>query len=110
MEIAEQGETGQSVMCQLTDPEGNHLGPSMSLPQNASPKELQQIVNKLLNNVRFQIWSLYWSACLLFVLGLNKGQEKKKSLTLSQIDHIFWSFYMQSAHSIGLGYIFGVFV
>lgn len=58
MEIEEQGETGKKVMCQLTDPEGNHLGPPMYLPQNAAPKELQQIVNKLLSNVSFHQFGL----------------------------------------------------
>ncbi|GKE61780.1 notchless protein [Tanacetum coccineum] len=39
-----------SVMCQLSDPEGNPLGASMYLPQLVGPKELQQMVNKLLDN------------------------------------------------------------
>lgn len=46
-----------NVMCQLTDPEGTPVGPPMYFPQNAGPQQLQQIVNKLLNNVRIQ--SLY---------------------------------------------------
>lgn len=40
-----------SVMCRLTDPEGTPLGTSMYLPEIAGPKELNQMVNKLLNNV-----------------------------------------------------------
>lgn len=59
-----------SVMCQLTDPEGTPLGPSMYLPQSAGPKELQQIVNQLLNNVStyLGIWFLsdYSSADFFF--------------------------------------------
>lgn len=45
-------EMNNNVMCQLADPEGTPLGPPMYLPQNAGPKELQQMVNKLLNNVK----------------------------------------------------------
>ena len=58
MEIEEQGETGKNVMCQLKDPEGNDLGHPLYLPQDAAPKELQQIVNKLLNNVSFHEFGL----------------------------------------------------
>ena len=44
-------ELNNSVMCQLADPEGTPLGVSMYLPQSVGPKELQQMVNKLLDNV-----------------------------------------------------------
>ncbi|GFZ21674.1 transmembrane protein, putative [Actinidia rufa] len=46
----EERELNNNVMSQLTDPVGTPLGPPMYLPQNAGPKELQQMVNKLLNN------------------------------------------------------------
>ncbi|GMP41549.1 hypothetical protein CsSME_00011606 [Camellia sinensis var. sinensis] len=53
----EQGEmnsnnSSSNVMCQLTDPEGNPLGVAMYLPQSAGRKELQIMVNKLLNNLK----------------------------------------------------------
>lgn len=44
-------ETVNNVMCQFTDREGTALGAPLYLPQNAGPQQLQQIVNKLLNNV-----------------------------------------------------------
>lgn len=47
----QQIEMNNNVMCLLTDPEGAPLGAPLYLPQNAGPKELQQMVNKLLNNV-----------------------------------------------------------
>lgn len=57
MEVeTEQGETGKSVMCVLTDPEGITLGGTMYLPQNVGPIQLQQIVNTLLKNVTFFFW------------------------------------------------------
>ncbi|KAJ0682879.1 hypothetical protein HanPI659440_Chr16g0652251 [Helianthus annuus] len=43
-------ELTNNVMCPLSDPEGTPLGASMYLPQSVGPKELQQMVNKLLNN------------------------------------------------------------
>jgi hypothetical protein len=46
-------EAVNNVMCQFTDPEGTPLGAPLYLPQNAGPQQLQQIVNKLLNNVSF---------------------------------------------------------
>lgn len=49
----EQRETINNVMILLTDPEGTPLGAPMYLPQNAGPQQLQQMVNKLLNNVSF---------------------------------------------------------
>lgn len=52
----EQAETGKSVMCLLTDPEGTPLGGSMYLPQNVGPLQLQQIVNQLLKNVTFSFY------------------------------------------------------
>jgi hypothetical protein len=45
--------TSNKVMCLFTDPEGTHLGAPMYLPQDAGPQQLQQMVNKLLNNVSF---------------------------------------------------------
>ncbi|KAK9125275.1 hypothetical protein Scep_014121 [Stephania cephalantha] len=39
-----------TVMCLLTDPEGTPLGSSMYIPQTAGPLQLQELVNKLLNN------------------------------------------------------------
>ncbi|KAA8550202.1 hypothetical protein F0562_001886 [Nyssa sinensis] len=39
-----------NVLCLLRDPEGTPLGVPIYPPQNAGPKELQQMVNKLLNN------------------------------------------------------------
>lgn len=54
-EIEQQREVNNSVMCQLSDPEGTTLGPPLYLPQNAGPKELTQMVNKLLNNVCFKL-------------------------------------------------------
>ncbi|KAI3818472.1 hypothetical protein L1987_12279 [Smallanthus sonchifolius] len=53
IEVREESrELNNNVMCQLADPEGNQLGASMYLPQSVGPKELQQMVNKLLNNVK----------------------------------------------------------
>lgn len=54
-------ENGNSVMCQLADPEGTPLGTAMYLPQNAGPKELQQIVNTLLSNVRISLKDLIFT-------------------------------------------------
>ena len=54
----EQNETVNNVMCLLVDPEGNSLGAPMYFPQNAGPQQLQQIVNKLLNNVSF-VYALF---------------------------------------------------
>ncbi|KAL5719720.1 Notchless protein 1 [Ranunculus cassubicifolius] len=42
--------SNNNVMCLLTDPEGTPLGAPMSLPQVIGPIQLQEIVNKLLNN------------------------------------------------------------
>ena len=53
VEVAEESmELNNNVMCQLADPEGTPLGASIYLPQSVGPKELQQMVNKLLNNVK----------------------------------------------------------
>ena len=41
-----------SVICQLADPEGNTLGSQLDLPQDAGPKELDTLINTLLQNVR----------------------------------------------------------
>ncbi|PKA50517.1 Notchless protein like [Apostasia shenzhenica] len=42
--------SNNSVMCLLTNPEGEPLGAPLYLPQNAGPPQLQQIVNRLLQN------------------------------------------------------------
>lgn len=51
VEAAAEREATNSVICQLADPEGNSLGAALYLPENAGPKELNQVVNKLLSNV-----------------------------------------------------------
>lgn len=43
--------SNNSVICLLTNPEGEPLGAPLYLPQNSGPPQLQEIVNKLLNNV-----------------------------------------------------------
>lgn len=55
MELGAEQRDVNNVMCQLVDPEGAALGPPMYLPQNVGPQQLQQMVNKLLNNVRFEL-------------------------------------------------------
>lgn len=62
-----------NVMCQLADPEGTPLGPPMYLPQNAGPQQLQQIVNKLLNNVRIQcLYSKLHAFCWILLKIIAK--------------------------------------
>lgn len=59
---AAEREATNSVICQLADPEGNPLGAALYLPENASPKELNQVVNKLLSNVsnkNFNVFSIF---------------------------------------------------
>lgn len=54
MEVEAEQRDVNNVMSQLVDPEGTTLGPPMYLPQDVGPQQLQQMVNKLLNNVRFE--------------------------------------------------------
>lgn len=49
----EHKEAISNVMILLTDPEGTPLGAPIDLPHNAGLQQLQQMVNKLLNNVSF---------------------------------------------------------
>ncbi|KNA23871.1 hypothetical protein SOVF_021080 [Spinacia oleracea] len=69
-----------SVMCQLADPEGNPLGTAMFLPQNAGPKELQQIVNTLLSNEERLPYAFYISDNELVVELGNYLQKNKVSV------------------------------
>nr|GEY97202.1 notchless protein homolog [Tanacetum cinerariifolium] len=66
-----------SVMCQLSDPEGNPLGASMYLPQLVGPKELQQMVNKLLDNEEKLPYAFYISDQEL-VIQLGEYLQKNK--------------------------------
>ncbi|XVE76756.1 hypothetical protein DITRI_Ditri13aG0006500 [Diplodiscus trichospermus] len=78
MEVeTEQGETGKSVMCVLTDPEGNPLGGTMYFPQNVGPLQLQQIVNTLLKNEEKLPYAFYISNQELLV-PLGTYLEKNK--------------------------------
>ncbi|KAK9700293.1 hypothetical protein RND81_08G230000 [Saponaria officinalis] len=73
----------QSVVCQLIDPEGNALSTPMSLPLNASPKHLLQILNNLLLNDDKLPYSFYISDHeLLTELGiyLHKHQVSVEKL------------------------------
>lgn len=79
VEVAEESrELTNNVMCQLADPEGTPLGASMYLPQSVGPKELQQMVNKLLNNEEKLPYAFYISDQEL-VIQLGDYLQKKKS-------------------------------
>lgn len=96
--------TSNKVMCLLTDPEGTHLGAPMYLPQDAGPQQLQQMVNKLLNNVSFIDFGPFCCCCCCCVayvvlrLVAEKVQEKKIEL-MSVVELPFlsnyqaWNFY-----------------
>ncbi|EXB37371.1 Notchless-like protein [Morus notabilis] len=66
-----------NVMCLLTDPEGTPLGPTMYLPQNTGPPQLQQIVNQLLKNEEKLPYAFYISDHELLV-PLGTYLEKNK--------------------------------
>lgn len=53
--MGEERELSKRVICQITDSEGAALGAPIFLPESAGPKELQQLVNKLLNNVSVHV-------------------------------------------------------
>ncbi|KAB2017659.1 hypothetical protein ES319_D08G177700v1 [Gossypium barbadense] len=81
MEVeTEQGETGKSVMCVLTDPEGTTLGGTMYLPQNVGPIQLQQIVNTLLKNEEKLPYAFYISNQELLVPLGNYLEKNKVSM------------------------------
>lgn len=77
MEVAEESRELNNVMCQLADPEGTPLGASMYLPQSVGPKELQQMVNKLLNNEEKLPYAFYISDQEL-VIQLGDYLQKNK--------------------------------
>lgn len=78
VEVAEESmELNNKVMCQLADPEGTPLGASMYLPQSVGPKELQQMVNKLLNNEEKLPYAFYISDQEL-VIQLGDYLQKNK--------------------------------
>ncbi|KAB1224851.1 hypothetical protein CJ030_MR1G013947 [Morella rubra] len=79
MEVEEEQRetTTNKVMCLLTDPEGTPLGAPVYLPQNAGPQQLQQMVNKLLNNEEKLPYAFYVSDQELLV-PLGTYLEKNK--------------------------------
>ncbi|KAJ6692060.1 WD40 REPEAT PROTEIN [Salix purpurea] len=87
-------ETVNNVMCQFTDPEGTTLGAPLYLPQNAGPHQLQQIVNKLLNNEEKLPYAFYISDQELAVpletyLHKNKVSVEKVLAIVYQPQAIF---------------------
>jgi hypothetical protein len=42
-----------NIICSLADAEGRVLGPPLDLPQDAGPKELQLLLNTILQTVSF---------------------------------------------------------
>ncbi|XP_073108679.1 notchless protein homolog isoform X2 [Elaeis guineensis] len=69
-----------TVMCLLTNPEGEPLGAPLYLPQNAGPPQLQEIVNKLLNNEEKLPYAFYISDQELVVQLGTYLQQKKVSV------------------------------
>ncbi|KAG8389225.1 hypothetical protein BUALT_Bualt02G0206700 [Buddleja alternifolia] len=86
MEEEDERELTNRVICQLTDSEGTPLGAPIFLPESAGPKELQQLVNKLLNNEEKLPYAFYVSDHELVVqLGLYLQKHKvsvEKVLTI----------------------------
>lgn len=83
-----------SVMCQLTDPEGNPLGAPLYLPQTAGPPQLQQLVNGLLKNEERLPYAFYISDEELIVqlgayLQKNKVSVEKVLRIIYQPQAIF---------------------
>lgn len=92
--IEQQREVNNSVMCQLSDPEGTPLGPPLYLPQSAGPKELTQMVNKLLNNEEKYPYAFYISDQELLVelgsyLTKNKVSVEKVLTIVYQPQAVF---------------------
>ncbi|PHU23707.1 Notchless protein -like protein 1 [Capsicum chinense] len=77
VEAAGEREGTNSVICQLADPEGNQLGAALYLPEKAGPKELNQVVNKLLSNEERLPYAFYISDEELLV-QLGSYLEKNK--------------------------------
>ncbi|KAL3828039.1 hypothetical protein ACJIZ3_016841 [Penstemon smallii] len=77
MVMEEDRELNKRVICQLTDSEGTALGAPIFLPESAGPKELQQLVNKLLDNEEKMPYAFYVSDHELVVqLGLYLQKNK----------------------------------
>ncbi|CAN4078368.1 unnamed protein product [Withania somnifera] len=73
VEAAGEREATKKVICELADPEGNPLGAALYLPENAGPKELNQVVNKLLSKLLISPWDLHicFIQCVGFVLAVH---------------------------------------
>lgn len=76
VEAGEEQKPMKNVMCLLSDPEGAPLGPSMYLPENVGPVQLQEVVNQLLKNVSFSptfsfgpVKPVYYCGIVLCVLS-----------------------------------------
>ncbi|KAL3644950.1 Notchless protein 1 [Castilleja foliolosa] len=86
MPMEEDRELTKRVICQLTDSEGTALGAPIFLPESAGPKELQQLVNQLLNNEEKLPYAFYVSDHELVVqLGLYLQKNKvsvEKAITI----------------------------
>ncbi|KAL7113072.1 hypothetical protein ACP275_04G040700 [Erythranthe tilingii] len=90
----EDNEFTKRVICQLTDSEGAPLGAPIFLPENAGPKELQQLVNKLLNNEEKLPYAFYVSDHELLVhlgayLKKNKVSVEKVITIVYQPQAVF---------------------
>ncbi|CAL9049333.1 notchless protein homolog [Musa acuminata AAA Group] len=83
MEVMEEGReisSSNTVMCLLTDPEGEPLGAPLYLPQNSGPPQLQEIVNKLLKNEEKMPYAFYISDQELIVQLGSYLQKNKVSV------------------------------
>lgn len=78
--MEEEREQSHRVICQLTDSEGAPLGAPIFLPGTAGPKELQQLVNKLLNNEEKLPYAFYVSDRELAVQLGSYLQKNKVSV------------------------------
>ena len=86
-------ETVNNVMCQFTDPEGTTLGAPLYLPQNAGPHQLQQIVNKLLNNVSFG-FDLFCNTGYVLVTKNKLKKPTESRVFLDQEEKLPYAFYI----------------
>ncbi|CAN6697008.1 unnamed protein product [Malus baccata var. baccata] len=79
---------GKTMLCLLTDPDGNPLGTPVNFPLNTEPQHLQQIVNQLRQNEERLPYAFYIADKEL-VESLGKFAEKNK-ISVEKVLHIVY--------------------
>lgn len=85
-DAAADSSNGESIFCQFRSPEGETMGPQLEIPLGLTTRQLNGVLNELLNNDRTEPYSFYVNDDeIVGTLGKTVEEQKISSETVVSI-------------------------